>query len=63
MNQETIIGEWEFHIVDKNDIEKESNLKKDLIELWFLDYEKLTPKEKKEIDKLAEIKRNWAIYE
>lgn len=63
MNQEAIIGEGEFHIVDKNDIEQASNLKKDLIDLWLLDYDSLTLKEKEEIDKLAEIKRNWATYE
>ena len=65
MTPETIIGEWEFHIVDKNEVEdeKESNLKNDLIDLWIIDYEELSEDEKKEIDKLEQETRNGSTYE
>lgn len=65
MTPENIIGEWEFQIVDKDEIEaqKESNLKKDLIKLWIINYEELSDEEKKEIDKLEQETRKWSTYE
>ncbi len=65
-----IIWESEFKIIDKDELEniknteikKESNLRDDLIELWFLDYDNLSEEEKIIFDELKNEKRDDNFY-
>ncbi len=70
-----IIGETDFKIIDKKEleelksedweliIEKWWNLKDDLIELGLLDYESLSEEEKRVFDELENEKRDSDFYE
>jgi len=48
------LGEQDFKIIDKKDLNKHTgkNLKEDLINMGFLDYDNLTDNEKKIYDEL-----------
>ncbi|HRX63918.1 MAG TPA: hypothetical protein P5060_02330 [Candidatus Absconditabacterales bacterium] len=72
MTEENIIGEADFQIVDedelqkikdKDNLKKESNLRDDLIELGFLDYDSLSEEEKIIFDEMKKEKRDQDFYE
>ncbi len=72
MTEENIIWEADFQIVDedelqkikdKDNLKKESNLRDDLIELWFLDYDSLSEEEKIIFDEMKKEKRDQDFYE
>jgi len=70
-----IIGETDFKVIDKKELEELRiekwelrienwwNLKDDLIELGLLDYENLSEEEKKVFDELENEKRDSDFYE
>ena len=71
-DEELVIGETDFTIVDKKElIELKSkkaskisgNLKDDLINLWFVDYEDLDEKDREIFDELENEKRDSDFYE
>ena len=70
--EELVIGETDFTIIDENELielksKKESNiggnLKDDLINLWFVDYEDLSEKDREIFDELENEKRDSDFYE
>ncbi|HPK27675.1 MAG TPA: hypothetical protein PKX34_00460 [Candidatus Absconditabacterales bacterium] len=71
-DEELVIGETDFTIVDKKELielksKKESkisgNLKDDLINLGFVDYEDLDEKDREIFDELENEKRDSDFYE
>lgn len=71
-DEELVIGETDFTIVDEKELmelksKKESkisgNLKDDLINLWFVDYEDLSEKDRGIFDELENEKRDSDFYE
>lgn len=70
-----VIWESGFKIVDKQELEAIKkfetetsnqdwgNLRDDLIDLWFLDYEGLSEEEKKAFDEMKKEKRDDDFYE
>ncbi len=70
--EELVIGETDFTIIDEKELielksKKESNiggnLKDDLINLWFVDYEDLSEKDREIFDELENEKRDSDFYE
>jgi hypothetical protein len=71
-DEELVIGETDFTIIDEKELielksKKESNmggnLKDDLINLWFVDYEDLSEKDREIFDELENEKRDSDFYE
>jgi len=52
-----------FKVISKEELKKYqwSNLKEDLINLWFLDYDNLSDEEKKIYDELEKEKKYWDL--